>query len=1092
MIKSYFLSLLFIASMVKVAYGQSPSSSQNYVMETLVREAGKKTEASLNSLTVDKVNRNISYFDGLGRLIQTVQWQGSPLKKDVVQPRVYNALGQQAFNYLPYAEQSSGDGSYKTNAMSNQSGFYGLSGWDANVAKTPYPFNQTVFELSPVNRVLEQGSAGAVWQPYNVSIAGSGHTVKQVYASNTSTDVQFWTVNSAGASTTGNYSAAKLSKSVSKDENWSSGKAGTSEEFKDTQGQVVLKRSWQDESTALNTYYVYNEAGLLCYVIPPGVNTASTTSFIESDGVFTSFMYGYHYDGRKRLVEQKVPGKGWSYLVYNKLDQVVFTQDANQRSVNRWSFVKYDGLGRTIISGELSSSNSRSSWQSSVDGQTGILWEIIDPGNTNSTGIGYSNTIVPVVALSDCNVINYYDTYVFYGNSSAYQETTTVSSQIRSLVTASKVRVLGGNLLLSVHYYDDKGRSQETIGQNHLNGTDRMVNTYNFVGEQTSGTRTHIANAVTTSIVNSYVYDHVGRRLASKENINSQGEVWLNKAVYNEIGQLKQKYLHSSDGGSTFLQNTKYAYNERGWLKNSSSGQFNLKLGYDTLANPQYNGNISAQLWGAGYGNKFLYTYDKLNRLTSGISTGVAMSEILSYDAMGNIATLNRDAGGTATYSYSGNRLSGISGGGLTTGAYAYDANGNATTDGRNGVSLTYNFLNLPVTATKSGLSVAYSYDASGKKLSKTSNGVVTNYADGIQYTGTVIDFIQTEEGRASNTTGTYTYEYNLMDHLGNVRYSFDKNAGLLRQLQADDYYAFGLRKVATAGTNKYLYNSKELQSELGQYDYGARFYDPVIGRWNVVDPKAELGRRWSPYAYAFDNPIYFIDPDGMWPGPNFLSDTWASAKNSFKGYFKSIANAVQNPGATARAAANSISKMSAGELLTSPITKSPGVQLLKKEYAAAKAIVQGDGKALGSIIGHETANTATVLATAAAGEAIGGARALVPTANNPVPGTLARAIPTADVSSTLGPPSAADVFVTAASDIRGLNSGQIASKLAIPESASGFTIFEFPTPAAGLASPIYRTDPMFTGFGRTLGGAREFTVPNQPIPANATKKVIP
>ncbi|MES2417943.1 MAG: RHS repeat-associated core domain-containing protein [Bacteroidota bacterium] len=323
--------------------------------------------------------------------------------------------------------------------------------------------------------------------------------------------------------------------------------------------------------------------------------------------------------------------------------------------------------------------------------------------------------------------------------------------------------------------------------------------------------------------------------------------------------------MHSSDGGSTFLQNTKYAYNERGWLKNSSSGQFNLKLGYDTLASPQYNGNISAQLWGASYGNKFNYQYDKLNRLTNGTSTGVAMSEILSYDAMGNIATLNRDAGGTATYSYSGNRLSGISGGGLTTGAYAYDANGNATTDGRNGVSLTYNFLNLPVTATKSGLSVAYSYDASGKKLSKTSNGVVTNYADGIQYTGTVIDFIQTEEGRASNTTGTYTYEYNLMDHLGNVRYSFDKNAGLLRQLQADDYYGFGLRKVAVTGTNKYLYNSKELQTELGQYDYGARFYDPVIGRWNVIDPLAELGRRWSPYAYAFNNPIYFVDPDGMW-----------------------------------------------------------------------------------------------------------------------------------------------------------------------------------------------------------------------------------
>ena len=64
----------------------------------------------------------------------------------------------------------------------------------------------------------------------------------------------------------------------------------------------------------------------------------------------------------------------------------------------------------------------------------------------------------------------------------------------------------------------------------------------------------------------------------------------------------------------------------------------------------------------------------QLNRLTSGSSTGIAMSEVLTYTTMGNINTLNRDGAGVATYSYTGNKLNSISGGGLTTGSYAYDA----------------------------------------------------------------------------------------------------------------------------------------------------------------------------------------------------------------------------------------------------------------------------------------------------------------------------------------------------------------------------------------------------------------------------------
>jgi RHS repeat-associated protein len=143
-----------------------------------------------------------------------------------------------------------------------------------------------------------------------------------------------------------------------------------------------------------------------------------------------------------------------------------------------------------------------------------------------------------------------------------------------------------------------------------------------------------------------------------------------------------------------------------------------------------------------------------------------------------------------------------------------------------------------------------------------------TDYSGMFIYSDDHLDNILTSEGRLkwNDHDSLFYAEYFIKDHLGNVRTVVTTDPNFNFIAQQTDYYPFGL-EIAVSGTsdNQIKYNSKELQTDakLGWYDYGARFYDPVIGRWHVVDPMAETSRRWSPYTYCFNNPIRFIDPDG-------------------------------------------------------------------------------------------------------------------------------------------------------------------------------------------------------------------------------------
>ncbi len=168
-----------------------------------------------------------------------------------------------------------------------------------------------------------------------------------------------------------------------------------------------------------------------------------------------------------------------------------------------------------------------------------------------------------------------------------------------------------------------------------------------------------------------------------------------------------------------------------------------------------------------------------------------------------------------------------------------------------------------------------------------------THNLGGFQYTEDHLDFFPHAEGYVNVLEfSEFHYVYTYKDHLGNIRlkYTQDPGTGQTEILEENHYYPFGLTHKGyngehrfffqTPGTgiqlvpvtpvegdkHKYKFGGMEFQDELdlNHYDFGARNYDPALGRWMNVDPLAEYAYTYSPYSYAFNNPIYYIDPDGQ------------------------------------------------------------------------------------------------------------------------------------------------------------------------------------------------------------------------------------
>ena len=475
----------------------------------------------------------------------------------------------------------------------------------------------------------------------------------------------------------------------------------------------------------------------------------------------------------------------------------------------------------------------------------------------------------------------------------------------------------------TVHYYDDFGREIQTNAK-YLHGVEKETRSFDFTGNVTGRTLTHMdaSGEVFLSESYTYGYDSWSRPTTTYHRLGTNGiNVCLSSNSYDEIGRITGRQRASSSVLGETL-----GYNVRSWLDSISVGINGRTFKQVMTYYPLWSGNISSVSWNSNSSgtSTYNYTYDNLSRLKTATyipsNGGGNVYKSWNYDLHGNILS----EGSGITYTLDGNRTTGktislveeiIDPGPLipdpfvpvidpepviidTTAQisldslqyhpfipdafihdYAYDACGRIVSDTEHSISrITYNVLNLPSRVKSQNFSAPdlyYIYASDGRKLEQgtvhpsTSFGQRETYVPHITYQGNlvyvdgVLDRILFDGGYISAEDNAY--HFFVTDHLGSVRVVAKADGTIER---CYDYEPYGRDLGSNTGPesptpNPYKFGRKEYDQQTSHYDFGARLFSPATGRWTTMDPLCEKYYSWSPYAYCAGNPVNMVDPEG-------------------------------------------------------------------------------------------------------------------------------------------------------------------------------------------------------------------------------------